>query len=114
MNKGLYSNVLYENNQLSKIFKFSQKFFLRICEKNEQLSPCGGFTTQETPAQGLLFKEENMQELIEKLIKRLENEKMTCESAKAEALIGMNGVSASYYDGEKQAYDKAEIGRAHV
>ena len=48
-----------------------------------------------------------MQELIEKLIKRLENEKMTCESAKAEALIGMNGVSASYYDGEKQAYDKA-------
>ena len=45
--------------------------------------------------------------IFEKIVKQLEDERLTSISAKEEAIIGMCGASANHYGGEVCAYDKA-------
>ena len=47
-----------------------------------------------------------MKEFIDKIIERLEEEILTCQSAHAESIIGMCGKSAEHYMSEKNAYEK--------
>ena len=48
-----------------------------------------------------------MKEFVDKLIGRLEDKELTSAEAKAEAIIGMQGVSINYYSGELEAYGRA-------
>ena len=48
-----------------------------------------------------------MKEAFEKIRKQLEDEELTSADAKAEAIIGMQGVSANYYGGELRAFGRA-------
>lgn len=49
-----------------------------------------------------------MKEFIEKLIGRLEEEILNCQSAYAESIIGMCGTSASNYISEMHAFEKTK------
>lgn len=44
---------------------------------------------------------------VDAVVERLEKEKQTSTSAKAEAIIGMCGASANHYGGEECAYQRA-------
>ena len=49
----------------------------------------------------------NARKPMERIVEQLEDKMLTSSSASTEAIIGMCGVSATYYNGEYEAYKKA-------
>ena len=49
----------------------------------------------------------NTRKPMERIVEQLEDKMLTSSSASTEAIIGMCGVSATYYNGEYEAYKKA-------